>query len=162
MPRQRASNKILKSIAVFLAYAIGGIIGAFLLLNLGLKFLLGDFLESCAVTPKVEYAKSIPQNRLENLYYQIEKISSELDSTYDLKYENIKYPQISDINFSFIRKHSEDKVHMMLGGCVDNKVFMYFEGLKVSSTEQALRKITLSWGEYPQVEETLWKKKINH
>ena len=147
-------RKKLKSIAVFLSYAVGGLIGAFLCIWLVMYLIFGDFLEGCAITPSVEHAKSLSQERLQKLYYQMEKITNELESDYDPKYDGMKYPQISDIKFVLIRKSSAS---MMLGGCFDSKVFLKFGGLGSYSDKNSSRSITLTWGEYPINVETLWE-----
>ena len=96
----------------------------------------------------VAYARSLSHERLTKLFWDVEKASldpaipeSDLPTDSDGKFP----PPFDDIKASRVRPKEEN---IMLKGCVDNFVYLHFEGLTINKQYTPKRQIVLSWGEH--------------
>ncbi len=126
------------------------------------------FLPNCdGDSPQAEYARSIPKERLETLFNQLQ----EIQSTHELKTEKFRAKYDIDfplpINFSYEEAPSslrdlefknvritERHSRIMLEGCLDHFLTLNVQGLFGKKTP----KIALSWGEFEPGYEVLWEK----
>jgi hypothetical protein len=99
--------------------------------------------DGCAYSESVAYVKSLPKERLENLFVSLQKLKAGAN-------ENT-LAQFSDIGYKHVDLMSDV---IVLGGCFDNKAIIRFNGLENSNGEN--QSIVLSYGEYPLKIETLW------
>lgn len=107
----------------------------------------------------VSYARSLTQERLEKLYYDMERLSND-ESIPAFGYrrkdgENLPEP-FEDLKVVKIRPREGN---IMIEGCFDHYVFLYFKGYDKRSKFETEKRIVLSWGERePQAgTQVLWK-----
>ena len=110
----------------------------------------------------VAYARSLTQERLKKLYYDMEGYSTREDIPYDgynLFDETQSIPsEFSDLKVRKIRPADEN---IMVEGCLDHFVFLRFEGFSNFRKNDSNRQIILTWGERPPDagSQVLWAEK---
>ncbi len=125
-----------------------------------LGFTLGGCGFTCDEDSKgVRYARSLSEERLAKLYFDMEKLSSDNsvpDSGYSSWDENRAFPeQFSDLQVVRVRPHY---ANIMVEGCFDHYVYMNFEGYGRLKEYYPQRRIVLSWGEHEtKGSEVLWQ-----
>lgn len=128
-------------------------------------FLPALALSSCDVTcdedsDGVLYARSLSQERLARLYYDMERFSTN-DSVpangYDSLIKSAAYPrEFSDLEVAKIRP---EDANIMVQGCFDHYVYLHFQGYGRLQELYPERRIVLSWGEHDETSgtEVLWR-----
>lgn len=131
-----------------------------LIIFAAILWVIAQFMPNCDEDSKaVAYARSLPQERLKKLYYDMERLASDkslLDVCYEKK-PGEKFPEpFSDLQVIKIRPQM---ANIMVQGCFDHHVYLRFEGYVHKRSMQQDRQIVLSWGERePQAgEQVLWK-----
>lgn len=110
----------------------------------------------------VTYARSLSKERLEKLYYDMERLSTDpsMPTSGYCKIElknGESFPEpFSDLEVDEIRPADG---RIMLEGCFDHFVIMFFEGFEHRGRIEAERRIVLVWGEFePDAgSQVLWK-----
>ncbi len=123
-------------------------------------WVIAQFMPNCDEDSKaVAYARSLSQERLKKLYYDMERLAGD-KSLLDLSYEKKPgetFPEpFSDL---LVVKIRPQMANIMVQGCFDHHVYLRFEGFAHKRSMQQERQIVLSWGEWePQAgEQVLWK-----
>lgn len=108
----------------------------------------------------VLYARSLSQERLEKLYYDMERFSND-DSVptngYDSLIKSAKFPlEFSDLEVAKIRP---EDANILVQGCFDHYVYLHFQGYGRLTEFYPERRIVLSWGEHDETRgtEVLWR-----
>lgn len=127
--------------------------------------LLAPALSGCGFTcdedsEGVRYARTLSQERLAKLYYDMEEFSSNHTvpiSGYSSHDEERAFPdQFSDLQVARIRPHEGN---IMVQGCFDHYVYLEFEGIGQFKDHYPERRIVLGWGEHEDTtgSEVLWQ-----
>lgn len=131
-----------------------------LIIFAAILWVIAQFMPNCDEDSKaVAYARSLSQERLKKLYYDMERLAAD-ESLLDLCYEEKPgetFPEpFSDLQVLKIRPQM---ANIMVQGCFDHHVYLRFEGFANKRSMQQQRQIVLSWGERePQAgEQVLWK-----
>lgn len=97
----------------------------------GLMMFIGDSATSCNEDSEaVAYARSLSQERLKRLYYDMENYSSKTDLPIDgfqFYDKNITIPQEFD-DLEVIKVRPDDG-NIMIEGCFDHYVYLQFKGI---------------------------------
>ena len=110
----------------------------------------------------VTYARSLTQERLEKLYYDMEKFSTIEgipNDGYHLYDETEKVThEFTDLKVGVVRP-AEGRI--TVEGCLDHYVFLKFEGFHYLRKNGSKRQIVLTWGERPPDagSQVLWTEK---
>lgn len=124
-----------------------------LIFLIGAWSLFGTFFDyDCSETSEaVAFARSLPAERLEKLYYDMERLSADKSfptggyASFELN-EGEKFPEpFSDLEAVKIRPRDGN---IMIEGCFDHYVMLYFEGYGRMKELQPDRRIILAWGEW--------------
>ncbi len=107
-------------------------------------------------SPEVDYARSIPQERLARLYADAKEQYDKGEYLYKARSNRDDSPEwLSDIEYRYI---SLDRVRavIVLRGCFDHFVSIYINGVNQRGGDQA--ELLLVWGEGPAAgKQVLWK-----
>ena len=114
------------------------------------------FFRGCGYETQLNIYKSLPEQRLEQLFSQFQMLKNQNRLKLRKKEVDDFSPVLSDLDFKYI---DIDREVMLIGGCVDDKLFLHIDGLDTDKKEQP--KIHISWGEYPLMKEVLWLKTNN-
>ena len=132
-----------------LAWAFGALSAGCLLLVLTLG-ILWDTPDCGEDSPGVAYARSLSQERLEKLYWDMERLSTQggrASIGWDLKIGDGEVPtEFSDLS---VRKIRPAQGNIMVEGCFDHHIYLTFHGVGPNSAGEEDRKIELKWGEHP-------------
>jgi len=120
-------------------------------------FLMCGITTSCGDTCRVEgspikSARSLSHEQLVKLYSAMENMHAKYKGKGTA--ETVELPKLKGINYKHINLQYES---IVIGGCFDNKTIIKFIGLQGTPTKNKKRSITLSWGELPLKNETLWE-----
>jgi hypothetical protein len=110
-------------------------------------------------SPGVAYARSLSQERLARLYYDMEKYSTKDETPLDGWWAHHAQPPVpaefADLDVARIRPRDGN---IMVHGCFDHYIYLAFEGVGDSKKFDKERRIVLSWGEHEEDmgEQVLW------
>ncbi len=124
-----------------------------MLLVVGFGILMGESRGCGKDSEAAEYARSLSQDRLAQLYNDMEIYYSQRKSSHEdiHMYNKEQIPEtFSDLEVTRI---SPSRAHIMVEGCFDNYMYMYFNGIENSSDK---KEIILSYGEFETITEILW------
>lgn len=126
------------------------------LLSLIVAIVLSGCSIDCDYQQQVDYVEALSQERLFQLYNEIASLSQNSEKFGEmLKSSDVSEAEkeLSTMPFNFIRLNRK-RADLMLGGCVDDKAYLHFEGFNESS-----KSIVLTSGEHFAFKKiVLWEK----
>jgi hypothetical protein len=130
----------------------GSITVSLVVLYVAGPMLFGDMPDCDGESEAANYVRSLPDKRLQQIY---------LDMTRYHRKEGVPYQGYSRLNSDIPAEFTDLDIvkvrpiqkHIMVVGCMDNFMYMTFEGLDGEGTKQIL----LQYGEREVTTEVLWK-----
>lgn len=116
------------------------------------SMILGDMPDCDGDSEAASYVRSLPDKRLQQLYLDMAKYHSMEGVPYQGYYtSNSDIPaEFADLDILKVRPLQK---HIMVVGCMDNFMYMIFEGLDGDGARQVL----LQYGEREVTTEVIWK-----
>ncbi|WP_339075412.1 hypothetical protein [Teredinibacter turnerae] len=144
----------MKKFVKYIVYAFAILILCFIGLMVLAGLMFGDSRGCGKDSEAAEYARSVSQERLAKLYKDMEIYYLNSEGEFD----DIYLQSNQDIPIEFrdleVVRISPGRNHIMVEGCFDNYMYMYFRG--ISTKEE--KEIILSYGEFEVINEKLWPK----
>ena len=133
---------------------IASLIAVIGLLSFGFGIIFGDSRGCDGNSEAAEYARSLSQKRLSQLYGDMLQYHSKGESEHD----DIHVHGNDDLPIEFsdleVVRISPSRTHIMVEGCFDNYMYMQFKGIDDSGSKEIL----LTYGEFEAKFEKLWPK----
>lgn len=145
----------MKRFIKYLAFTIILVILFLAALSFVVGLMFGDSRGCGKESEAADYARSLSQERLTKLYSDMEYYyrKNESKSEEFNSFDSGSFPkEFEDLEVVRIRLGES---HIMVEGCFDNYMYMYFRGVGNNEEE---KEIVLSYGEFETINEKLWPK----
>ena len=152
--------KLLKALGKFALFVVAGFLALIIFYTVVLLVLIGPIPDCSENSASVAYARSLSQETLAKLYFDMEKHWATEHTPYAIGYRLDVEGEYVPEEFAHLEAHKvrPEQGNIMLEGCLDEFVYLEFEGFSSDSEPTEPRQIVLQYNinSYEVGREILW------